>query len=293
MHIPIGAFMLLLAGGFLAASPLHAGPYDDLASELSRSAQKSGYKRIAVLPFQLAGGGSAGGGMALSERLLSRLVRSKGIEVVERTLLPDVVKELELNAQGSIDPSQVKQVGRILGVEALVVGTYLRLDRRDVEVHTRLIDAQTARILGTASAKVEEDWESGGFWSASASVLDVSPPELSGFPKMESDPVFLRDAVSEPVECSGWERRVEQLQESNLEVKARYWAAQLRDPAFSPKGLTRNPGSDIRSLSMRRDFYARMDELFKAVPVAEPTVKEREHMEALDRQVDLLVQNCY
>lgn len=284
---------LLLAALALAAASLtaEAGPYERLASELALAARRTGYTRVAVLPFQPANGGREASGMALSERLLSRMVLSESLQVVERTLLKSVLREAELGYQGVIDQSQAKQVGRVLGVDALVTGTFLRVGRGRLEVNTRLIDAQTARILGAATAQVEDETPPDSLWSGS--VWDVTPPELGQIaPPAEFLPDLFRDAPGPVTGCDDWERRVDDLQTATLELKARHWAAKLREPGFSRAGLKRNPGSEIRSLSMRQELYGRIQALYHGGRSAPLSVKEQEKLAGADRQADTLMEEC-
>ena len=47
-----------------------------------------------------------------------------GFSVVERTQLERVLKEQSLQLTGAVDPATLKEVGRIAGVDALLVGDY-------------------------------------------------------------------------------------------------------------------------------------------------------------------------
>ena len=78
-----------------------------------------------------------------------------------------------------------------------------------------------------------------------------------------------------------------------IETKARYWASRLREPGFSIRRLRRNPGSEIRSLSARHEFYARVKQLFDAGYSRGVSVRDEERMRASDRAVKRLVDTCY
>jgi len=283
---------LIFAAFALAAGalPAQAGPYEKLASDLSAAARRTGYIRVAILPFQPANGGREASGMALAERLLSRMVMSDGLQIVERTLLKGVLREAELGTQGVVDPAQAKQVGRVLGVDALVTGTFLRVGRDRLEVHTRLIDSQTARILGASTVEVPEELAGDSMWSGSW--WDIQPPDLSRVPMPDFLPDPFRDAVGPVSGCDDWERRVDEMQDSTLGLKARYWAARLRDPSFSRRELKRNPGSEIRTQSMRQDLYARIQTLHRSGEGAALTVREQERLDGADRQAETLVEGC-
>jgi TolB-like protein len=286
------ALRIALAAGVLAlAAPVSAGdPYNGLARELRAAAEQGSLRRIAVLPFSPAGRPDAEGGLILAERLVSRLAGSGSLEVVERTHLDKVLEEQRLGSSGALDPRQAREMGRLLGVDAIVTGTFTAMADRRVEVHARLIDAQTARILGAATARVEKEWEEdqmpvGALW-------DVRSPSIPKFPaplvRLVPDP--FRDAPNDS--CSGWEEELDKLQEDTLELKARFWAARLADPGFDARSITRNPGSDIRSMGRRQAFFARVKELYREGP--EPLERfERDSLEAADRRAADLTERCY
>ncbi|MFA5138739.1 MAG: CsgG/HfaB family protein [Elusimicrobiota bacterium] len=269
-----------------APRPACADPYEKLAEGLSRSALDTGYRRVAVLPFQASGGGRVSGGLAISERLVSRMVSRRGLEVVERTLLDQVFKELELGSRGVIDASQTRRVGRVLGVQAIVTGSFFAIGAGLLEVHARLIDAETARILGAATAVVKQEWQDEGL--GSNWTWDIQPPRLEEFPIVRLVP----DPFQEEPDCAGWEGRVDQLQASTLELRARYWAGRLREPGFRPSELRRNPGSDIRSLSARHGFYKRLKELYDTGYRDALASEENEQLESSDRLAARMTEGC-
>lgn len=76
----------------------------------------SAIRRVAVSPFSGTGGEAAAD--MIAQDLLAR-----GADVVERQRLEAVLREQSLSGQGLLDPATVKRVGKILGVDALIVGT--------------------------------------------------------------------------------------------------------------------------------------------------------------------------
>lgn len=284
---------VIAAAGLLApAAPAWAGdPYLGLAREVSAAAVHGGVRRVAVIPFTSARGQDDEGGLVLAERLVSRLTQLGGLEVIERTHLSKILDEQKLGELGLADPREAREIGRMLGVDAIVTGTFIPLSDRRVEVHARVIDAHSARVLGAATVRVEKEWEAdampvGALW-------DVRAPSVARFPaplvRLVPDP--FRDAPNES-SCSGWEEEAERLQEETLELKARFWAGRLSDPNFDARSVTRNPGTEIRSLSMRQSFYGLVRGFHErgAVPLDRA---ERDTLEAADKRVADLVERCY
>lgn len=296
----------MLIAGLLgtSAAPAGADPYDKLAAKLTRIAKRSGYQRIAVLPFHPVNSENSDTGVAVAERLVSRLASKPGIQVVERTLLDRVLREQGLGYRGLVDPAQSQQVGKILGVDGIITGTYLNLTRRRIEVHARLIDSQTARILGAATIKIRIERELEERWMSSSAFWDVKAPSLGGggfrvpMVRLHPNPFGgggnpFKDSLNSGESCADWEETVRVRQAATIELKARYWASKLREPGFSRSQLTRNPGSEIRSMALRQKLYARMKELHSRGYAQGLTEREREKLEASDRIAERLETNCY
>lgn len=76
----------------------------------------SGIKRVAVLSFN----GPKGD---LAADLLTQSLLERGADVIERQHLDAVLREQSLSTSGSFDPATARQLGKLLGVDALFVGT--------------------------------------------------------------------------------------------------------------------------------------------------------------------------
>lgn len=73
-------------------------------------------RRVAVVTF----GGPSGD---LAADLMTQNLVAHGADVVERQQLSAILNEQHLSTSGILDPRTVQQVGKILGVDALFVGT--------------------------------------------------------------------------------------------------------------------------------------------------------------------------
>lgn len=76
----------------------------------------SAVKRVAVMPFS----GPKGD---LAADMLTQSLVAQGADVIERRRLDDVIKEHSLSSSGAFDPATAKELGRLLGVDALFLGT--------------------------------------------------------------------------------------------------------------------------------------------------------------------------
>jgi TolB-like protein len=273
----------------LLALPLAARAADEtdqLARVLGDAAVRRNLKRIAVIPFAGPRGGTSYSGAVLSERLVSRLLARGGIEVVERPLLESVLREQKLGLFGIMDPRTAQALGRVLGVDAILSGTAVELRNERVEINARLINAETAQVLAGASAKVEKDWDEPSGADSTAMVVPV--PDL---PQMSGGSLW-RDALNDseaPEDCAGRETRLE---ESMMDYKARFWAAKLKDPAFSAKRITKNPGSEIRDPQLRARFYDKMRSLYYAGEAQPLTPLERATLSSGLEELRQLHETC-
>ena len=96
--------LLLLAA--CAAPRVAVNPRSDFSS----------VKRVAVISFS----GPSGD---LAADLMTQSLLMHGADVVERQRLDAVLREQSLAVSGSFDPATAKQLGKLLGVDALFVGT--------------------------------------------------------------------------------------------------------------------------------------------------------------------------
>ena len=238
------AFALLLA-----AAPARSGDFDKIAAQLSRAAKAHGRLRIAVLPFQVIGGKGSSSGRIVSERLMGPLTTEGSVEVVERAMLDGVMREQQLQFSGVADARSVKELGKILNVDALVMGTVIALKDDRVEINARLIDAESAKVLFAAGLKTEQDWNESLFDDAAWNGMQV--PHLPSFDLAASAEAAVWGCGRAAETEDGYER-------SLLDLKARYWAQKLR-AGLDGATLKRNPGSEIRNPEIRAEFYRRLN----------------------------------
>lgn len=165
MNFLVCAFALVAV--FMGCSAAFASdPYKDMALDLSDGADKLSNRKVAVLPFSYTDGRQSEGSTIVSERLITRIIQMGRLSVVERNLLDKVMSELKLQVSGAINPDSAKELGKILGVEAIVTGTLIEKRNGKVEVNARMIKTETADAIVATSAVLEKDWE------------DVAPPPV-------------------------------------------------------------------------------------------------------------------
>lgn len=175
------------------------------------AAQQPQKHRVAVLDFQYGAvmssvqsmfGTTQDVGRGISDLLIDRLVNDGTYSVIERNALDKVLKEQNFSNSDRADPNTAAKIGRVLGVDAIIVGDITQFGRDDrhtnlggamsrwskyglgdvgthkakavVAITARLIDVNTGEILASATGTGESkrsgmnllggggDWKGGG-----------------------------------------------------------------------------------------------------------------------------------
>jgi TolB-like protein len=262
-----------------------AGEYERIASELCRAAHNHGKTRVAVLPFQNVGKKNALAGGVISEKLVTAVMEQGELEVVERTLLASVLREQRLMHSGAVDAGSIKELGRILGVDALVAGTIMELKDGRFEVNSRLIDTENARILGAAAAKVEKDWAESFFDDFS---MEPALPSWKSFDF--AGPAYGAEA-GEP-DCNRAAEDMDDMDRAILDIKARYWAGRLKDHDIERGSLKKNPGTEIRNELTRQEFYRVLHAHYDEPGLRRVTQNEFQRLVETQKQIERVAEAC-
>jgi curli biogenesis system outer membrane secretion channel CsgG len=152
---------------------LNAHPSERLAQ-----AETQTKRRVAVLDFDFSTVSdpsllSAFPGIArgTSDMLINALVNSNTYAVIERSRIDAVLAEQNLGSSGRVDATTAAQIGRVLGVDVVIVGSVTQFDvqakrsgfqvgglfgqsktevQADVQLNARMVSSSTAEILTTA-----------------------------------------------------------------------------------------------------------------------------------------------
>ncbi len=143
-----------------AAGAYAADGYQQLAAEITEAGAGIQGKKIAIIPFSYADGraGATKDGSVISERLTIKMINMHKFEIIERSVLDKVMAELKLQASGTIDASSAQQLGKVLGVEAIITGTLVETSGGQIEVNARLIKTETAQAIGASQVTLDKNW---------------------------------------------------------------------------------------------------------------------------------------
>jgi TolB-like protein len=132
---------LTVAAGAAAASPEEITSSEIIGDRMS----------IAVLPFDSKGLGNELGSIDLLDKLITGFVNLNRFKVIERALLEKILEEQKLGMSGIVDVSTAAEIGKGIGVDAVVVGSVTRASNA-MSIDARFIDTETAAILTAKDA---------------------------------------------------------------------------------------------------------------------------------------------
>lgn len=135
--------------------------FKDLADTLSEVENRLPNKTIAIYGFEIIGRPGDSYAKFATEKLTHYLVANGGLMVVERSRIDQILKEQSLSMTGAVDAGTAAKIGKILSVDAVVIGT-IHVTERDVEFIARVIQSEKGIILASANEKLVTDSYAGG-----------------------------------------------------------------------------------------------------------------------------------
>ncbi len=106
---------------------------------------------IAILPFATKGVGREIGEIDLLDKLKTVFVNLNRFKVIERALLEKILAEQKLGISGVIDEATAAQIGKGIGVDAVVCGSIAHAGN-SASIDARLVDTETAAIITAQDA---------------------------------------------------------------------------------------------------------------------------------------------
>ena len=103
---------------------------------------------IAVVDFRNTGGNDDLDYLekTIPENIITRMAKSGQTEIVERSRLQEALTELELGLSGIVDEQSAVELGRAVGANAILLGSYASIGQK-IRINARLIDVKSSRII--------------------------------------------------------------------------------------------------------------------------------------------------
>lgn len=127
--------------------------YKKIAEKLSSAAKKLPNKTIAIYGFEVIGRPNDSYAKFATEKLTHQIVSLGDLMVIERSRIDQVLKEQSLSMTGAIDAGTAAKIGKILSVDAVIIGT-IHVTDKEVEFIARVIQSEKGIILVSANEKL-------------------------------------------------------------------------------------------------------------------------------------------
>jgi TolB-like protein len=128
-------------------------PTGALTYDPNRVQQVGSRLSIAVLPFENKGGDQGLASM-VQDKMITSLYSLKRFKIMERSQIDKVLSEQKLGMTGAIDQNKAVKVGKLIGVDAILIGSISASDR-GTGMDARLIDTETGTIITAKDAVVD------------------------------------------------------------------------------------------------------------------------------------------
>jgi len=153
--VVLAIFLLTATSAFALEKSFDQG-LDEIAQKITNSIPEGSRKTVAVIDFNSIEGNITVLGRFIEEELITRLFETGRFKVIERSLLEKAIEELKFNTSDLIDPTIAKQVGKVVGADAIVTGTLTDLGQ-SMKVNARVIMVESGEVIGAAGAQIVND----------------------------------------------------------------------------------------------------------------------------------------
>ena len=79
----------------------------------------------------------------LANVMITTFSQVNGLKVVERSQLTAITEEMALGQSGMLDESSAQQVGKLLGAQYLVLGSFMKGMKKDIRIDCRIVRTET------------------------------------------------------------------------------------------------------------------------------------------------------
>jgi len=124
-------------------------PVGALTYDPSRVTQVGSRLSIAVLPFDNRSG-NAEITNTVQDKMITSLYSLKRFKIIERSQIDKVLSEQKLGMTGAIDPARAVKAGKILGVDAILMGSIS--SSGGIGMDARLIDTENGTVITAKDA---------------------------------------------------------------------------------------------------------------------------------------------
>jgi hypothetical protein len=148
--------VLFACAGTILPPPITDSSYfnskmEKLATDLIKTSSKK-VRRAAVLNFVNTNGRTSDLGRYVTTKFYGIVVLKSLFTMPTSGQVEQSINKLELDFQGSLNRETASQLGRELGVEALIIGQIADLQKgSDVDLTVQMVEVRTGNIISAAS----------------------------------------------------------------------------------------------------------------------------------------------
>ncbi len=171
--------LFIYIAAFLSVS-IFASESDEIFKEIGKEISGLGSSlrngTIAVFPLETPGASGSAYGNYAADKIASFIIKEGTLKLVERERLNSIIIEKELSMIGVVEENEARKIGKLLSVDAVVVGSIYRTEKGR-EISVRVIDTQSGQILAlitrnyTDTSQVPGEKKKSGFtgtWKVTA-----------------------------------------------------------------------------------------------------------------------------
>lgn len=153
------AFSAALSAGLMLSGPgMARGVEDglrDLAEEIIDRSSSAGTSTIAVAAFPHVDDTCSELSNYVADELVLNLFNVPGsnVLIVERSQLGRIFSEISLSMSGVVDANTTQEIGRIAGVDTLLVGSITDIGDQ-LRINARMLDTETAQVFSAAAVNI-------------------------------------------------------------------------------------------------------------------------------------------
>jgi hypothetical protein len=243
-------------------NPHNNSVYKEISKEIINSCLKNKIESLVVLPFENKNNVEAQDIEYFFEKLLLNLQSQNKIFVYENSL--------------------IKKIGVKEKPDAFVV-VKVFWKEEEFKIIYKLVRLSDGSVLIAGEGDIKPE-----------NILPIIDDSVKlDLPKNFEKIAEYRDAVSDfnKNDCSSQYAEIYAKQKKLLEIKAKYWAGNLKNTNFSFGSLKRNPGTEIRDENLRARFYSLIKEFYNNGNF-DLNSGEREELKALFMEEAQFIDKC-
>ncbi len=151
----IYTLLILVMGLFFSSQVFgYEREIKDLSEKIAVKIDESGKKSVAIVDFTDLQGSVTELGRFIAEELSVELMNNvKKIEIIDRNHLKSILKEHKFSMSGLVDPTTIKKVGKIVGVDAIITGSVTPFGD-NIRVTCKVISTDTARVISAGKIEI-------------------------------------------------------------------------------------------------------------------------------------------